>query len=141
GRLQSQDSGKHLHDVEDLLQTHNLVEADTSAQAERIKAVQASAQRFTSDGQSEFIHTHTHTHTHTYTYTHTHTHTHTHTQTHRHAPQTQAHTHTHKHTNTHTHTHTHTQTHTHTRTHKHTHTHKPTDGPFDPNPPLGPGSP
>ncbi|XP_031427906.1 spectrin family protein isoform X3 [Clupea harengus] len=51
GRLQSQDSGKHLHDVEDLLQTHNLVEADTSAQAERIKAVQASAQRFTSDGQ------------------------------------------------------------------------------------------
>src|SRR4029434_3996786 len=65
GRLQSQDSGKHLHDVEDLLQTHNLVEADTSAQAERIKAVQASAQRFTSDGQSEVIHTHTHTYTHT----------------------------------------------------------------------------
>ncbi|XP_048125013.1 spectrin family protein isoform X3 [Alosa alosa] len=51
GRLQSQDSGKHLHDVEDLLQKHNLVEADISAQAERIKAVQANAQRFTSDGQ------------------------------------------------------------------------------------------
>ncbi|XP_030637999.1 spectrin family protein isoform X2 [Chanos chanos] len=52
GRLQSQDSGKHLHDVEDLLQTHTLVESDISAQAERIKAVQAAAQRFTSDEQS-----------------------------------------------------------------------------------------
>uniref|UniRef100_A0A3Q2YID1 Spectrin beta, non-erythrocytic 2 n=1 Tax=Hippocampus comes TaxID=109280 RepID=A0A3Q2YID1_HIPCM len=39
-RLQSQDSGKHLHDVLDLLQKHTLVEADISAQAERIKAVQ-----------------------------------------------------------------------------------------------------
>ncbi|XP_063058796.1 spectrin family protein [Engraulis encrasicolus] len=51
GRLQSQDCGKHLHDVEDLLQKHNLVEADIFAQADRIKAVQASAQRFTSDAQ------------------------------------------------------------------------------------------
>uniref|UniRef100_A0AAY4CTV6 Spectrin beta chain n=1 Tax=Denticeps clupeoides TaxID=299321 RepID=A0AAY4CTV6_9TELE len=51
GRLQSQDSGKHLHDVEDLLQTHTLVEADISAQAERVRAVQASAQRFTSEDQ------------------------------------------------------------------------------------------
>ncbi|KAM9441073.1 spectrin family protein isoform 1-T2 [Clarias gariepinus] len=49
GRLQSQDSGKHLHDVEDLLQKHTLVEADISAQSERIKAVQAAANRFTSD--------------------------------------------------------------------------------------------
>ncbi|GAA6102245.1 spectrin family protein isoform X2 [Tachysurus ichikawai] len=49
GRLQSQDSGKHLHDVEDLLQKHTLVEADISAQAERIRAVQAAANRFTSD--------------------------------------------------------------------------------------------
>uniref|UniRef100_A0A8C7WIA5 Spectrin beta chain n=1 Tax=Oncorhynchus mykiss TaxID=8022 RepID=A0A8C7WIA5_ONCMY len=40
GRLQSQDSGKHLHDVEDLLQTHNLVEADISAQAEGVRGVQ-----------------------------------------------------------------------------------------------------
>uniref|UniRef100_A0A667X523 Spectrin beta chain n=1 Tax=Myripristis murdjan TaxID=586833 RepID=A0A667X523_9TELE len=48
GRLQSQDCGKHLHDVLDLLQTHTLVEADISAQAERIKAVQGTAQRFTS---------------------------------------------------------------------------------------------
>uniref|UniRef100_A0A3Q2ST51 Spectrin beta, non-erythrocytic 2 n=1 Tax=Fundulus heteroclitus TaxID=8078 RepID=A0A3Q2ST51_FUNHE len=43
GRLQSQDSGKHLHDVLDLLQKHNLVEADISAQAERIKVVQGAA--------------------------------------------------------------------------------------------------
>ncbi|XP_029028882.1 spectrin family protein isoform X3 [Betta splendens] len=48
GRLQSQDSGKHLHDVLDLLQKHTLVEADISAQAERIKAVQGAANRFTS---------------------------------------------------------------------------------------------
>uniref|UniRef100_A0A1A8FCG9 Spectrin beta chain n=2 Tax=Nothobranchius korthausae TaxID=1143690 RepID=A0A1A8FCG9_9TELE len=52
GRLQSQDSGKHLHDVLDLLQKHNLVEADISAQAERIKAVQGAASRFTSHEQA-----------------------------------------------------------------------------------------
>ncbi|KAJ4930360.1 hypothetical protein JOQ06_019364 [Pogonophryne albipinna] len=52
GRLQSQDSGKHLHDVLDLLQKHTLVEADISAQAERIKVVQGSAQRFTSHEQA-----------------------------------------------------------------------------------------
>ncbi|XP_034746963.1 spectrin family protein isoform X2 [Etheostoma cragini] len=52
GRLQSQDSGKHLHDVLDLLQKHTLVEADISAQAERIKAVQGAAQRFTSYEQA-----------------------------------------------------------------------------------------
>ncbi|KAK5917990.1 hypothetical protein CgunFtcFv8_002794 [Champsocephalus gunnari] len=52
GRLQSQDSGKHLHDVLDLLQKHTLVEADISAQAERIKVVQGSAQRFTSYEQA-----------------------------------------------------------------------------------------
>uniref|UniRef100_A0A673N883 Spectrin beta chain n=1 Tax=Sinocyclocheilus rhinocerous TaxID=307959 RepID=A0A673N883_9TELE len=51
-RLQSQDNGKHLHDVEDLLQKHTLVEADISAQAERVKAVQAAAKRFTSNEQS-----------------------------------------------------------------------------------------
>ncbi|XP_066515119.1 spectrin family protein isoform X2 [Hoplias malabaricus] len=49
GRLQCQDSGKHLHDVEDLLQKHTLVEADISAQAERVRGVQAAAKRFTSD--------------------------------------------------------------------------------------------
>uniref|UniRef100_A0A8C3AMG0 Spectrin beta chain n=1 Tax=Cyclopterus lumpus TaxID=8103 RepID=A0A8C3AMG0_CYCLU len=52
GRLQSPDSGKHLHDVLDLLQKHTLVEADISAQAERIKAVQGAAQRFTSYEQA-----------------------------------------------------------------------------------------
>ncbi|KAM9728405.1 spectrin family protein isoform 2-T2 [Menidia menidia] len=52
GRLQSQDSGKHLHDVLDLLQKHTLVEADISAQAERIKAVQGAAQRFSSHEQT-----------------------------------------------------------------------------------------
>ncbi|XP_016897058.2 spectrin family protein isoform X2 [Cynoglossus semilaevis] len=52
GRLLSQDCGKHLHDVLDLLQTHTLVEADISAQAERIKAVQGGAERFTSQDQA-----------------------------------------------------------------------------------------
>ncbi|KAL4659700.1 spectrin beta chain, non-erythrocytic 1-like isoform X3 [Arapaima gigas] len=52
GRLQSQDSGKHLHDVDDLLQTHTLVEADISARAEKIQGVQAAAQRFISADQS-----------------------------------------------------------------------------------------
>ncbi|XP_024118372.1 spectrin family protein [Oryzias melastigma] len=52
GRLQSQDTGKHLHDVLDLLQKHNLVEADISAQAERIKGVQAAAKPFTSYEQA-----------------------------------------------------------------------------------------
>ncbi|KAJ8276560.1 hypothetical protein COCON_G00083120 [Conger conger] len=52
GRLQSQDCGRHLHDVDDLLQTHTLVEADISAQAERIRGVQAAALRFTSTEQS-----------------------------------------------------------------------------------------
>lgn len=51
----SQDCGKHLHDVLDLLQTHTLVEADISAQAERIKAVQGGAERFTSQDQGEFM--------------------------------------------------------------------------------------
>lgn len=42
-----------MHDVLDLLQKHTLVEADISAQAERIKAVQGAAQRFTSYEQGE----------------------------------------------------------------------------------------
>uniref|UniRef100_A0A8V5GIT0 Uncharacterized protein n=1 Tax=Melopsittacus undulatus TaxID=13146 RepID=A0A8V5GIT0_MELUD len=46
GRLQSQDLGKHLHGVDDLLQIHALVEADIAAQAERVHAVSAAAQRF-----------------------------------------------------------------------------------------------
>ncbi|XP_067877956.1 spectrin beta chain, non-erythrocytic 1-like isoform X6 [Heterodontus francisci] len=45
-RLQSQDYGKHLHGVEDLLQTHTLVEADIAVQAERVKTVNSGAQKF-----------------------------------------------------------------------------------------------
>ncbi|XP_072407098.1 spectrin beta chain, non-erythrocytic 1-like isoform X3 [Chiloscyllium punctatum] len=45
-RLQSQDYGKHLHGVEDLLQTHTLVEADIAVQAERVKTVNTGAQKF-----------------------------------------------------------------------------------------------
>ncbi|XP_042201475.1 spectrin beta chain, non-erythrocytic 1-like isoform X2 [Callorhinchus milii] len=48
GRLHSQDYGKHLHGVEDLLQTHTLVEADIAVQAERVKNVNAAAEKFTS---------------------------------------------------------------------------------------------
>uniref|UniRef100_A0A8C3CG31 Spectrin beta chain n=1 Tax=Cairina moschata TaxID=8855 RepID=A0A8C3CG31_CAIMO len=51
GRLQSQDFGKHLHGVDDLLQIHALVEADIAAQAERVRAVSAAAQRFAMPGE------------------------------------------------------------------------------------------
>nr|XP_005903638.1 PREDICTED: spectrin beta chain, non-erythrocytic 2 [Bos mutus] len=51
GRLQSQDLGKHLTGVEDLLQLHELVEADIAVQAERVRAVSASALRFCDPGK------------------------------------------------------------------------------------------
>ncbi|XP_053780527.1 spectrin beta chain, non-erythrocytic 2 isoform X1 [Desmodus rotundus] len=51
GRLQSQDLGKHLAGVEDLLQLHKLVEADITVQAERVRAVSASALRFCDPGK------------------------------------------------------------------------------------------
>ncbi|XP_054426793.1 spectrin beta chain, non-erythrocytic 2 isoform X2 [Pteronotus mesoamericanus] len=51
GRLQSQDLGKHLAGVEDLLQLHQLVEADIAVQAERVRAVSASALRFCDPGK------------------------------------------------------------------------------------------
>lgn len=51
GRLQSQDFGKHLLGVEDLLQIHALVEADITVQAERVKAISAAAQRFAAPGE------------------------------------------------------------------------------------------
>ncbi|XP_063736627.1 spectrin beta chain, non-erythrocytic 1-like isoform X1 [Eleginops maclovinus] len=44
--LLSQDYGKHLLGVEDLLQKHALVEADISIQADRVKAVSSNATRF-----------------------------------------------------------------------------------------------
>ncbi|KAM6208072.1 spectrin beta chain, non-erythrocytic 1 [Sarcoramphus papa] len=49
--LLSQDYGKHLLGVEDLLQKHALVEADIAIQAERVRAVNASAQKFATDGE------------------------------------------------------------------------------------------
>lgn len=51
GRLQSQDLGKHLAGVEDLLQLHELVEADIAVQAERVRAISASALRFCDPGK------------------------------------------------------------------------------------------
>lgn len=44
--LLSQDYGKHLLGVEDLLQKHALVEADIAAQADHVKAVNANASKF-----------------------------------------------------------------------------------------------
>ncbi|XP_064411735.1 spectrin beta chain, non-erythrocytic 1 [Latimeria chalumnae] len=49
--LLSQDYGKHLLGVDDLLQKHALVEADIAIQAERVRAVNASAQKFAGDGE------------------------------------------------------------------------------------------
>uniref|UniRef100_A0A8C5N0Q5 Spectrin beta chain n=1 Tax=Leptobrachium leishanense TaxID=445787 RepID=A0A8C5N0Q5_9ANUR len=51
GRLQSEDYGKHLHGVEDLLQTHNLVEADITVHAERVKSVATVAKKFMADDE------------------------------------------------------------------------------------------
>lgn len=47
--LLSQDYGKHLLGVEDLLQKHALVEADISIQADRVRNVNRNAQKFASD--------------------------------------------------------------------------------------------
>uniref|UniRef100_A0A673BYI2 Spectrin beta chain n=1 Tax=Sphaeramia orbicularis TaxID=375764 RepID=A0A673BYI2_9TELE len=44
--LLSQDYGKHLLGVEDLLQKHTLVEADIGIQADRVKAVSTNANKF-----------------------------------------------------------------------------------------------
>ncbi|OCT77699.1 hypothetical protein XELAEV_18028793mg [Xenopus laevis] len=49
--LLSQDYGKHLLGVEDLLQKHALVEADIAIQADRVRAVNASAQKFATGGE------------------------------------------------------------------------------------------
>lgn len=57
--LLSQDYGKHLLGVEDLLQKHALVEADIGIQAERVRGVNASAQKFATDGEGKngLVHT------------------------------------------------------------------------------------
>ncbi|KAM8851984.1 spectrin beta chain, non-erythrocytic 1 isoform 1-T1 [Synchiropus picturatus] len=47
--LLSQDYGKHLLGVEDLLQKHALVEADIGIQADRVRNVNSNAQRFAND--------------------------------------------------------------------------------------------
>ncbi|KAL2086658.1 hypothetical protein ACEWY4_017717 [Coilia grayii] len=47
--LLSQDYGKHLLGVEDLVQKHALVEADIAIQADRVKAVNSNAQKFAID--------------------------------------------------------------------------------------------
>lgn len=49
GGLLSEDYGKHLLGVEDLLQKHDLVEADISAQAERVQNTNTSADTFLED--------------------------------------------------------------------------------------------
>ncbi|XP_016089741.1 spectrin beta chain, non-erythrocytic 1-like [Sinocyclocheilus grahami] len=49
--LLSQDYGKHLLGVEDLLQKHALVEADIGIQADRVKAVNANAQKLAVDDE------------------------------------------------------------------------------------------
>ncbi len=51
--LLSQDYGKHLLGVEDLLQKHALVEADIAIQADRVKAVNANAQRCAVDEEGK----------------------------------------------------------------------------------------
>lgn len=42
----SEDFGRHLLDVEDLLQKHSLIEADIAAQEDRIKAADEQANLF-----------------------------------------------------------------------------------------------
>lgn len=42
----SEDYGKHLLGVEDLLQKHSLVEADIAAMADRVKSVNNQAESF-----------------------------------------------------------------------------------------------
>ena len=44
--LLSEDYGKHLLGVEDLLQKHSLVEADIAAQADRVQSVNEQAEVF-----------------------------------------------------------------------------------------------
>ncbi|MCL4134690.1 UNVERIFIED_CONTAM: hypothetical protein GTU68_033976, partial [Idotea baltica] len=52
-RLLSEDYGKHLMGVEDLLQKHSLLEADINVLGERVKTVIKHSQRFLDDEQVE----------------------------------------------------------------------------------------
>lgn len=47
-KLLSKDFGKHLLEVEDLLQKHTLQEADITVQADRVQTLNAAALKFTS---------------------------------------------------------------------------------------------
>lgn len=51
--LLSQDYGKHLLGVEDLLQKHALVEADIGIQVDRVRNVNRNAQKFAIDTEGE----------------------------------------------------------------------------------------
>lgn len=51
--LLSQDYGKHLLGVEDLLQKHTLVEADIAIQADRVKAVSTNANKYSVNDDGE----------------------------------------------------------------------------------------
>lgn len=51
--LLSQDYGKHLLGVEDLLQKHALVEADIGIRADRVKSVNSNAEKFADFGEGE----------------------------------------------------------------------------------------
>lgn len=53
--LLSQDYGKHLLGVEDLLQKHALVEADIGIQADRVRAVNNNAQKFAVDDEGKSV--------------------------------------------------------------------------------------
>lgn len=56
-KLLSKDFGKHLLEVEDLLQKHTLQEADITVQAERVQTLNAAALKFTTiDGTSVLRH-------------------------------------------------------------------------------------
>ena len=50
-RLQSDDFGKHLMGVEDLIQKHQLLEADINVVSDRVKNVNGQAEKFV---ESEF---------------------------------------------------------------------------------------
>ncbi|XP_059173308.1 spectrin beta chain-like isoform X3 [Physella acuta] len=52
-RLMSEDYGKHLMGVEDLLQKHSLLEADVNVVGERVSTVNSQAQKFITDDFSE----------------------------------------------------------------------------------------
>lgn len=52
-RLMSEDYGKHLMSVEDLLQKHSLLEADIHVLGERVKTVNTQADRFVQGDFSE----------------------------------------------------------------------------------------